>query len=682
MDRISSHRYTNALIGESSPYLLQHAHNPVNWYPWGEAAFDLALKENKPIIVSIGYSSCHWCHVMENESFEDLEVARVMNRNFVCIKVDREERPDVDQVFMDALQLMRKQGGWPLNCVTTPDRKPVFGGTYFPKQNWIAVLTQLSELWKSEPEKFKDYGDNLAQAMQVKGGLPLTTDNSFTLNLLTDAVSGWKNRMDHQRGGPDKAPKFPLPVNYRFLLNYGVLRSDGEVINHTQLTLDRMALGGIYDQVEGGFARYSTDAEWKVPHFEKMLYDNAQLIGLYAEGYRHFRKTDYLRVIRQTDQWLQTWMHNGSGGYFSAVDADSESEEGKYYVFTNKELHDSGLFEPFTRFYESGQRGIWENKLIPVRIDTLEAAGKRLDISTEDAQHELETLNEQLKRLRKPKVKPGLDDKTICSWNALLATGYYTTSLHTGNREYINTADQILDFIDAHMCSPEDGSLFHTWKNGKTGTVGFLEDYAFLIEALLKKLELKFDEATATRAKSLANLAIDHYYDTESGLFYMNSDSGSDLPARPVELNDNVMPSGNTTMAGNLIKLDILFGIPRYREIAERIIHALKKNIREYPEGCGLAASIWLTYAIGAPELIVTGPDASEFFGELNQFDFPGLFKAWTTKDLKLPIFAGRTDAEKTHIYICQNKACQRPLYAVSDAVKELKKIKAEIENR
>lgn len=674
-------RYTNALIDETSPYLLQHAHNPVHWMPWGEKARNKARDENKPIIVSIGYSACHWCHVMEKESFENTEVAEVMNRYFVCIKVDREERPDIDQVYMDAVQLMQKQGGWPLNCVTTPDGKPVFGGTYFSKENWIDILVQLNRLWQTAPNKFIEYGEALSEGMQFDGGLPLHAANKkFQFSTLREAVKNWKTRMDAEYGGANRAPKFPMPSNYIFLLRFGFFANDAEVLNHVERTLDKLSEGGIFDHIDGGFMRYATDSHWKVPHFEKMLYDNAQLMSLFAEGYQYFQKPDYLLVIERIADWLKAEMENEFGGYFSAIDADSDQEEGKYYTFRKAELEDAGLFEAYAEFYFTDQNGTWEGKYIPVRKDNITEAAKRLKISIPKALERLATLRKQLHALRKVKTYPAKDDKTICSWNALMATGFLTAYQYTGNEHFLKKANRIFSFIETEMQNRDAGTLSHTWKTGKPSGIGFLEDYAFLIQAYLKSAELNFDRAAIDKARGLTNTVLDTFYDAEKGLFFMTAASQDDLLTRPVELNDNVIPSGNSVMAQNLHTLSTYFNREDFSEIAERILGALEKSMVEYPEGHGNAADLYLRKAIGTPEIVITGSDSKIFAQRLSEHYFPNLLWAVTDKPEDLPIFADRIEMNKTRLFICQHKTCGAPISDIEEAKNELEAIKSKIE--
>lgn len=675
-------KHTNALSKESSPYLLQHAHNPVNWLPWGDEAKQKAAAENKLMLISIGYSSCHWCHVMERESFENEEVAQLMNDNFVCVKVDREERPDVDQVYMDAVQAMRKQGGWPLNCFTTPDGKPIYGGTYFPKANWIDVLNQLSELWQRTPKDVQEYGDKLAEGMQVSGSIPVRDDRKvWEEKTLSDALTNWETRMDNTFGGPDKAPKFPLPTNYIFLLRYGIIKNDKAILNHVELTLDKMAQGGIYDQVGGGFTRYSTDKYWKAPHFEKMLYDNAQLLSLYAEAYSHFKKSDYLHISEGISSWLRREMAEENGSFYSALDADSEGIEGKFYTFETQELKDNGLLNAYSKFYFTDEHAFWEGKLIPVRKGSFQEIANQLNISETETIAGFNDLNEQLLAIRGKRIRPLTDDKTLCSWNAMLASGLLKTYDTEGDVTALNDAKAILNFIDNQFLDATTGKLTHSWKGGKASDFGFLEDYAFVISAWIDLYQTTFDEHALLRAKEFAISAIDQFYDKEKGFFFFTASDQSDLINRPVELSDNVIPSSNSVMARNLHLLATYFSVPYYFEIASRLLSAVEKSMIEYPEGYGNWANLYLQKVMGSPELVIIGENAERIYQELKKTDLSNFVLAVSEKNSRLPIFAARYEAQKTLIYLCQNQACLKPVETVEAALIEINRLAKKFES-
>ena len=671
-----SPKHTNSLAQESSPYLLQHAHNPVNWLPWGDKAREKALSENKLMLVSVGYSSCHWCHVMERESFEDEDVADLMNQHFVCVKVDREERPDVDQVYMDAVQAMNRQGGWPLNCFTTPDGKPVYGGTYFPKESWMGILNQLAELWKRDPQQVQEYGDKMADGMQISGAIPIVdSQKTWDIKTIQQAIDNWINRIDGEFGGPNKAPKFALPANYIFLLRYGALTNNKTLLNHVELTLDKMSQGGIYDQVGGGFTRYSTDKYWKVPHFEKMLYDNAQLLSLYAEAFHYFKKPDYLHISQGIEAWLNREMSDESGSYYSAIDADSEGVEGKFYIFDMKELESQGLAEVYNRFYYTDYHGVWEGKLIPVRKGSFEELAREMEISIEKCIHEFDDLNGKLMTIRGKRIRPITDDKSLCSWNAMLAGGLIKTYDLENDVNALADARKILKFIDLELFDPETGHLSHSWKQGTASQIGFLEDYAFTIAAWLDLYAATFDENALLRARELTIITTDRFYDREKGFFFFTSYNQSDLIHRPVELSDNVIPASNSVMAQNLHVLSSIFDLSHYRQMADRLVSAVEKSMIEYPEGYGNWADLYLQKVLGSPEVVIIGPKAIEFYKELKAEFLPKIIFAVSEKNTSLPIFANRYKEGKTLIYICRNQSCKEPVTSVAAARTELKRL-------
>ncbi|MCW3078150.1 MAG: thioredoxin, partial [Bacteroidetes bacterium] len=483
-DKINS---PNALIHESSPYLLQHAYNPVKWVAFSKEAFETAKQENKLVLISIGYSACHWCHVMEHESFEDEGIAKLMNEHFVNIKVDREERSDVDMLYMQAVQLMTGQGGWPLNCFTLPDGRPIYGGTYFNKTQWANLLVNLSDLHKNDPDKVIEYAGNLTEGIKQSELITTrkTSTNGISKEVLISSVNKWKERFDDSFGGPDKSPKFPLPNNYLFLLRYALLEKDKYVLDHVHLTLLQMSHGGIYDQLRGGFSRYSVDVIWKVPHFEKMLYDNAQLISLYCEAYQHSQNKLYKEVVYQTLDFIEKEWYNEKGFFFSAYDADSEGVEGKYYVWTKEELQKSlrENFELFADFYQVNEVGYWEHdNFILMRNENVAEVALKFNLSTEELFQKIDTCRQKLLKVAEGRVKPGLDDKTLTAWNGMMCSAFSRAYLTFGEEKYKTIAINSLQFISTEL-THDNGKLYRTYKNGKSKINGFLDDYAFVIEA-------------------------------------------------------------------------------------------------------------------------------------------------------------------------------------------------------
>lgn len=669
---MSEPKYTNALAKEDSLYLRQHAHNPVNWLPWGEEARQMARSENKLMIISIGYSSCHWCHVMEKESFEDEEVARLMNEHYICIKVDREERPDVDQIYMKAVQLMTRQGGWPLNCFTNPEGEPVYGGTYFPKEKWVKVLGYLADLWKEQPDQVNEYGKKLKNGLSLSGVLPAWVEGkSFDEAVLKKSVDNWKTRFDQHRGGSNEAPKFPLPSNYSFLLKYGFVYKDKDVTAHVKLTLDRMSIGGIYDQVGGGFTRYSTDPDWKVPHFEKMLYDNAQLLELYSEAYGAYGDPEYRYTANGIRTWLKAEMRNGKGGYFSALDADSEGKEGQFYVWDPSIEHE---VDHYGKYYFTDHRGSREGNFIPVRKGTLRELSSMHGISVEKVEEELDTLNEELRKRRSKRPKPGTDDKTLCSWNAMLISGFIAAYEHMGSESDLEEALSILRFVESEFLDEGELRLLHTWKDGLAKIDGFLEDYAFLIKAYLSVYRVTFDSSYLQKAKELTFQTMDRFYDDKSGVFFFTSTGGESLVSRPVELSDNVIPSSNSVMARNLFELAGYFGLTHFEKCADRLLFGMEEVLIDYGAGYSNWAEMWIQKAIGSPELVVSGPKAKEVMGEIKGF-YPLLIKAASAQSESLQLLQGRYDEKRTRIFVCRHHACQTPVESVDDAISQLKNV-------
>jgi uncharacterized protein YyaL (SSP411 family) len=669
--RMSEH--TNRLVHESSPYLLQHAHNPVDWYPWGEEAFAKAREENKLVLVSVGYSSCHWCHVMERECFEDEAVAEVMNERFVCIKVDREERPDVDQVYMTAVQLMTNRGGWPLNCFTLPDGRPVYGGTYFPPAQWTQVLKQLADTYAQEPERVRAHAAQLHQgvASQRLVASPTEEGGLEQRDALRAMVDKWKRQLDHVDGGPDKVPKFPMPDNYRFLLRYAWLTNDEELKKHIELTLDKMALGGIFDQVGGGFARYSTDAVWKAPHFEKMLYDNAQLISLYSQAYQAFKKPLYKDTVERTMAFITREMTSPEGVFYSALDADTEGEEGRYYVWTDDELREAlGDELAFAMdYYGIGPKTVWEHgRHILLRQQDDEAFAQQRNLSVDEVRQRVGSMNARLLAARERREKPGLDDKSLVSWNALMVTGLCNAFEVFGNERYERAAIRTMELILA-KCRRSNGGLWHLYKDGKASINGFLEDYCFTIEALLALYGITFEERWLTEARALAEHAIRHFHDEATGLFNFTSDLDPGLITRPMELHDNVTPASNSSMANGLFLLGTLYDDERYLALSERAALSGTTQLAIYPTGHSHWAQGLLMRVFPLNEIAITGPDARTFRGNFAAHYLPNRLFLGCTNASSLPLLKDKTLPAST-IFVCVEKACQLPVHTVDAAVK------------
>ncbi|MFI5149339.1 MAG: thioredoxin domain-containing protein [Bacteroidia bacterium] len=669
--------FTNALIHESSPYLLQHAHNPVAWQAWNEPAWEQARKENKLVLISIGYSACHWCHVMEHESFEDDTVARIMNDHFICIKVDREERPDIDQIYMTAVQIMSGHGGWPLNCIALPDGRPVYGGTYFRKQEWMNVLFNLADLWKTEPEKALHYAANLTEGIRQSELIKVKPDSPAPdPATLLSCWDKWSHRLDTKEGGPNRAPKFPLPNNYQFLLQlaeHKIIRDKEKaaIREHVELTLKKMAFGGIYDQIGGGFSRYSTDSLWKVPHFEKMLYDNAQLVSLYSEAFCINPDPLYRQVVYETLAFVSRELLSPEGLFCSALDADSEGTEGKYYVWTKSELEKicGPDFELFSAYYEVNETGYWEhdNYILLRKKEETELAAV-FGLSPENLQQKIALLKDRLLAEREKRTRPGLDDKCLASWNALMIKAYTDAYRAFGEPRFLerarNTAALFLQSFDNGQ-----GGLMHSFKNGKASINGFLEDYCFASEALTALYECTFEEHWLQSASALVNYTLLHFYDSESGFFYFTSSLDPELIARKFELSDNVIPASNSSMAKCLFRLGHLLGERGFCDKAIHMITQVQAEMEQY--GAGYSNWALLQLWISAPfyEIAIVGKAVEEKLRDFLPHYLPNMIFAGSNHASSLPLLKDRYREKETLIYICRDQTCLEPVREVTQAL-------------
>lgn len=657
----------NALLSETSPYLLQHANNPVNWYAWNDAAFEMAKTENKLVLISIGYSSCHWCHVMEHECFEDQATARIMNENFICIKVDREERPDVDSVYMSAVQLMTGRGGWPLNCFALPDGRPVYGGTYFPKHEWQNILLQLSQMYKHEPEKFLAYADDLVYGIKKSELISVTKEEEqFSKEMVGLIIDNWKKHFDSAEGGPNRAPKFPLPNNYIFLLRYATLANDKEVLAHVLLTLTKLAYGGIYDHVGGGFARYSTDLLWKVPHFEKMLYDNAQLISLYSEAYRSFNNPLYKNVVYETIEFVKREMMSDEGFFYSALDADSEGEEGKFYVWKEEEIRElpiiSRNWELIKDYFSVNENGLWEHgNYILLRRENEEIIAERHGISVEELNKIIKEVKSDLLEERNKRKRPGLDDKSLTSWNALTICSLCDAFNSFNEKEFLDMAICNANLILTRQ-KQTDGKLLHSYKNGKSTITGFLEDYCFTIEAFISLYVCTFDEAWLFEANNLMQYVLKHFEDETTNLFFFNADYDNKLIARKKEIQDNVIPASNSSIGKSLFYLGKYFGNKDYLASAEKMVRQILQSIAPY----GSAYSNWSIYVLHLSypfkEIVFAGDQAHKKRKEFFRSYKTNCIIAGSKIKSKMPLLKERVVENKTLIYVCENNACKLPV--------------------
>ncbi|MGV8947069.1 MAG: thioredoxin domain-containing protein [Lutibacter sp.] len=675
------HKFTNSLIKETSPYLLQHAHNPVNWYAWNKETLELAKKENKLLLISVGYSSCHWCHVMEHESFEDEQVAAVMNKYFISVKVDREERPDVDQVYMNAVQLITGRGGWPLNCVALPDGRPIWGGTYFPKDNWISALEQLATLYLETPEKAIEYAEKLTEGIKNSDLVAFNENKeAFVMADLDNAVKEWKQYMDLDLGGRRGAPKFPMPNNYQFLLSYAVRSGNDEILNYVNTSLTKMAYGGIYDQVGGGFSRYSVDAKWHVPHFEKMLYDNGQLVSLYAEAFQATNNELYKKVVYQTLKFIERELTTQEGAFYSSLDADSKNSEGKleegaFYVWTKNELKAilGKDYDLFADYFNINYYGLWEHEnYVLIRKNNDAEIAKKNVISVAELEDKIVLWRNILLKERAKKEKPRLDDKSLTSWNALMLKGYVDAYTVFNEPSFLNAALKNATFIYTKQIQ-ENGNLNHNYKNGKSTINGYLEDYATVIDAYIALYEVTLNELWLSTAKQLTDYAFDHFFDTERSMFYFTSNNDADLITRKMEIEDNVIPASNSIMAKNLFKLSHYYSNNYYLKVSGQMLLNIKDKTLQYGSGF----SNWLqlgSYFVGEYyEIAISGKDALQKLKEINQHYIPNKLIAGSTKKSMIPLMENRFSENETLIYVCVDGACQLPENNAKKALSQLK---------
>lgn len=674
-------QHTNALSTETSPYLLQHAHNPVDWNAWNAETLQKAKDEQKLMIISIGYAACHWCHVMEHESFEDTTVASVMNTDYISVKVDREERPDIDQIYINAVQLMTGHAGWPLNVITLPDGRPVWGGTYFKKEQWIDALEQIQKTYREHPEKLEEYATKLEAGIKSMDLIELNTnDISFREVPTKDIVTAWAASFDPRFGGYKRAPKFMMPNNWQYLLRYGVQNNDQNVLDHVLLTLDQMAYGGVYDQIDGGFSRYSVDEKWHVPHFEKMLYDNAQLVSLYSDAYLVTNNELYKEVVKGTLAYVAKEMTTDEGAFYSSLDADSLNsegilEEGAYYVFTKPEVQEllGDDFPLFAEYYNVNSFGRWEhNTYVLIRDKSDTEISSQFSIASETLQKKKKAWKLKLSEFRKKREKPRLDDKTLTSWNALMLKGYVDAYKAFQKPEYLSSALKSAHFISEKLTDAK-GKLFHNYKNGTASINGFLEDYAAVIEAYLALYEVTLDPGWLNRSELLTEYTFDHFFDTEKSMFYFTSNQDAPLVARTFEYRDNVIPASNSIMAKNLFKLSRYFENEHYAVTAKQQLKNILPELEKYPSGFSNWMELLANYQHNFYEVVVVGKNASEKIREVNNRYLPNKIIAGSSTEANEPLLKNRYVKDKTFIYVCVNNTCNLPVTEIKTALETLK---------
>ena len=667
--------YTNKLIQENSPYLLQHAHNPVNWYPWGDEALKKANRENKLLIISIGYAACHWCHVMEQESFEDIEIAECMNDNFISIKIDREERPDIDQIYMNAVQLLTGRGGWPLNTIALPDGRPIYGGTYFPKQQWLSLLRQISQFVKDNPDKTEEQAHAITEGIKNSGIiLPVKDEYEYSIDDLHKIYNTWINNIDRVNGGHKGAPKFPIPVGYQFLLHYAYLTNNKDAFDAVTTTLNKMADGGIYDQACGGFARYSTDDHWKVPHFEKMLYDNAQLVSLYSLAYQHTKMPRYKKVVYQSLEFIEREMTSKEGGFYSSLDADSEGEEGKFYVWTQDEIKNilNQKAPLIIDYYGITKEGNWEkgrNILFKTVAD--KEITEKYNITDYELEDQVNSANRLLLEERSKRIRPALDDKILTSWNALMSIGYTDAYRVFGEMKFLDCAIKNGYFILENIKS-SDNRLDRSYKNGKSTINGFLDDYAFTIEALIALYQATFREIYLQEARYLLEYVIHHFYDPKSGMFFYTSDIDKLQIARIMEVADNVIPSSNSQMAKNLFILGQYFYNEEYIDQSYKMLNTVKENTITGETYYANWDILMAWFASKPYEVVISGEDYSMVQKAFNTHYLPDVFLSGGREEGNLPLHKGKFASVKTMIYVCQDKTCKMPVASVDEAIQQI----------
>ena len=675
----TAEQYTNRLANETSPYLIQHAHNPVDWYPWGDEALEKAKREDKLLLVSIGYSACHWCHVMAHESFENQSIAAVMNRNFVCVKVDREERPDIDQIYMTAVQMITGRGGWPLNMFALPDGTPVYGGTYFRPHQWRDVLESLASMYIKDRPKILQVAADISQGVTKSEQLLSKNDDlAFESFDFAGFYENWKSHFDPVWGGTDHAPKFPMPNSMQFLLKYGFLCKEQSALDHVDLTLRKMAEGGIYDQIGGGFSRYSVDEIWKVPHFEKMLYDNAQLLSLYSEAFRINKNPLYQDVVYDTINFLENELGTPYGGFESALDADSEGVEGKFYVWTKEEI-DAILGEDapfFNHYYGITPEGNWEEgqNIVMVSAKTDEIQ-KRFSISEIEINTKLIKCKHLLMKQRSKRIRPGLDDKILAAWNGLTITGLADAYLSFGEEKFLELACSCAKFIQKELVA-SDGRMNRSFKAGKASINAFLDDYAFSIQGFISVYQITFEVAWLKLAEKLTDYALRHFYDAQTGMFFYTSDLDRVVVARKMELTDNVIPASNSAMAKNLYILGTILYRDSYLTKSAQMVANVRDRVMDYGIYHSNWANLILWHQQRPSEIVLVGKKALDFSLQLQKEYLPNAIIWGTTKpEPQISSFDKRFQEGKDNIYVCHDRICQLPVHTVNEVLNLLGKV-------
>ncbi|HTU88787.1 MAG TPA: thioredoxin domain-containing protein [Gemmataceae bacterium] len=694
-------QFTNRLSHETSPYLRQHAHNPVDWHPWGDEAIERARKLNRPIFLSIGYSACHWCHVMEHESFENEEIAKILNEHFVSIKVDREERPDLDQIYMASVQMLTGSGGWPMSVFLTPDLRPFTGGTYFPpddrygRPGFKRLLQHIAEVWNTRRAEIEEAASQITGHLRDFGRLE-KEEGELDASLLRKASDGLASAFDSRYGGFGQAPKFPHPMDLRLLLRCWQRFDDPHALEMVRITLDRMAGGGIYDHLGGGFARYSTDERWLVPHFEKMLYDNALLVPCYLETYQATGEPCYRYIAEETLDWVLREMTNPDGPFYSTLDADSEGEEGKFYVWTAAEIEQilgKDEADLFSAVYGVEPEGNWEHgKNILNRVKTFAQYARLNGLSEEDLRSRLDAGRSKLYEVRCRRVWPGRDEKALTSWNGLMIGALAHAAAVLDRRDYADAAAQAADFILTHM-RRSDGRLLRTWSTGSEPKLNaYLEDYSFLLDGLVSLYEATFALRWIESALELAEVMIDQFWDAADGGFFYTGRDHETLIARGKDPHDNAIPSGNAMAVTALLRLVKLTGRMDLQEKAETTLRLYRGLLSAHPLAAGQML-LALDFHLGpVQEIAVVGDPAADDTRRVLRL-LGGSYQPHRVLALKalrgaekileeiLPLLAGKTSQGRVTVYVCQDFTCQAPLVGVEAVEAVEAALKRPVEN-
>ena len=674
-------KHTNRLVHETSPYLLQHAHNPVDWFPWGEEALLKAKLEDKPILVSIGYAACLWCHVMERESFEDETTASMMNQYFINIKIDREERPDLDHIYMDAVQSITGAGGWPLNVFLTPEAKPFYGGTYFPPEraynraSWKETLEGIHKAYQEKKHEILSQAENLTEHLQSANsfGIQIKSsdhqNSSVTVEQLDVITKNLLQSGDKVWGGFGKAPKFPQTFSIQFLLRQYHFTQNEDALNQALLSIDKMIDGGIHDQLGGGFSRYSTDNEWLAPHFEKMLYDNALLISVIAEAYQITGNPVYASTIQNCIVFIERELRSEEGGCFSALDADSEGVEGKFYTWSFEEIRELLKEDAiiFCKYYQVQEGGNWEHTNILWVKESPEKFAQLNELIPADFIKLLDHSKKILFDARAKRIRPALDDKILLGWNALMSTAYSKAYAALGVNAYKETAKKHMTFLEQSFRQP-DGNWYHTYKNGVAKQPAFLDDYAYLIQALIHLQEITGDASYLLKSRELTEMLIAHFTEAETGFFYFTHDQQNDVILRKKEVYDGATPSGNGIMASNLLYLSKVFDRKDWADLAKKLSYTLQESTLKYPGSFGIWASLLQLYCFEVLEIAITGREFEQNLPSVMKKYMPNkIIQSGETNLSNFSLLANRETAIPVAFYICKNFTCLRPFYNIVD---------------